>query len=261
MRKLILFIAIACFTQIASAQFSPKDDNEPKLKGHVKQVTEYTYHNKLNVDSLGRPYEKVVKCFDEKGNQLSEEIYGSRGDLESKVLFDHSKANTTIYILYGDLMKYISKFDNKGNQIEFSSYPDDSTARGSEPYKFKFIYRYNDKNNLVETDSYSHRNVPDEKTIFNYNESNQLIEKYWTRFLAEGERNEKTILKYSPNGNQIESETFDLNGNLKFSETTTYSSIDDQGNWLTKIFEGEKRTSSGNDSFKDVVKREIIYFE
>ena len=70
MKNLILFIAITCFAQIVNAQFSPEDSNESKLKGHIKQVIEYTYHDKLNDDSLGRPHEKVIKSFDEKGNQI-----------------------------------------------------------------------------------------------------------------------------------------------------------------------------------------------
>lgn len=266
MKNLVLLITLTVFVQIGGAQVRVECmPGQPKLIGHIKQIIEYNYINPRNIDSLKNPV-KVIKDFDEKGNQLDEITYNKLEKVKSKTVFDNSRANTVIQSCNdskGDLMwKTISKYDNNGNEIEMSNYPDTTTGITSEVNNFKLIYKYDDRNNVVEMTIYSDGNKLSSKEIFIYNENHQIIENHSIQYLPNRTSESKELMQYDADGNKITSKIYTSDGKLKTEHIILYNNIDEEGNWLTETEETKVyNMAGGSNMIKSVTKRDITYFK
>lgn len=266
MKNLVLLISLTVFMQIGRAQVRVEYiPEQPKLRGHIKQIIEYNYINPRNIDSLKNPT-RVIKDFDEKGNQLAEITYKKLGNLESKTVFDNSKSNVVIQSCNdsnGNLMwKTISKYDNNGNEIEVSNYTDATTGLTHEVNNFNFIYKYNDRNDMVEMTTYLGGNKLSSKEIFSYSENHQIIESHLTEYLPNRISETKKFLQYEADGNKITSKRYTSKGKLKVEQIILYTNLDNEGNWLAETEETKVYNIVGGwDVIKSVTKRDIVYFK
>lgn len=266
MKNLALLISLTVFTQIGHAQVRVEYIPEQfKLRGRIKQIIEYNYINPRNIDSLKNPV-RIIKDFDEKGYQLDEITYNKLENLESKTVFDNSNANTVIQSCNdskGDLKwKTVSKYDNNGNEKEVSNYLDATAGTPPEVNSFKFIYNYDDINNMVEMDTYSSNSILSAKEVYIYNENHQITEEHRTDYLPGRVSEKKVFFHYDLNGNKITSRRYDSNARLKVEHIITYSNFDNEGNWLTETYDTIIHYTGSQDYHtKDISKREILYFK
>ena len=247
-------------------------NTEPKLKGHVKMVVEYTYtvfNDNVNIDSLNHP-EKRIENFDEKGVKTDESTFDRTGSLISTTIFDNTDPKKIIkdeYSKSGYLTaKYMSIYDDNGNLIEEGTYSGWTPLLENATYNFKFIYKYDTRNNRIEADSYrpeySSINKAGYVNTYVYNEQNQMTNEYEIKYLPKVSKKGNRIVTYSPDGNERKFQIYDSNNKLISGHTFSYSNIDTQGNWLLMIDDfREKSKINGNVVIKDIVKREITYYE
>ena len=125
---------------------------------------------------------------------------------------------------FGEIQKTLSsketyKYDDKSNLIEDNSYYSDSSLN------CKWTYKYDDKDNRIEANGYS----------------------------ANGSFNGKYINKYDDKGNQIEENYYKADGSLDSKETYKYE-FDGKGNWI-------KRITFKNQIPKSIYEREYEYYE
>ncbi|MCO5946967.1 hypothetical protein [Mucilaginibacter flavidus] len=273
MKNFILFVLLSCFIpQIVNAQAAIDADTEPKLKGRVKKVIEYSYHSvreDINLDSLKYP-EKTVENFNENGDKTDESNFDRKGGLIGKMVFDNTDPKKIIQTMYdnrGDLMaKYISIYDKNGNVIEEGTYLGWTQLLENAVYNFKFIYKYDNRNNRIEADSYrpgdASKDRPGYVNTYVYNEQNQMTNEYEIKYLPKVIRKGSRIVTCSLDGNERKFQIYDSNNKLISGHTFSYSNIDTQGNWLLMIDDfREKSKINGNVVIKDIVKREITYYE
>lgn len=172
-----------------------------------------------------------------------------------------------MYDSSGDLIgKFISIYDKNGNAIEESTYSGWTPLLENAVNNVKFIYKYDNKNNRIEADSYRQEDASKDKpgyvNVYVYNEHNQMTNEYETEYLSKGVRKGSRIVTYSPDGNERKFQIYDSNNKLISGLTFSYKNIDAQGNWLLMIHDfNEKSKINGNVAITDIIKREITYFE
>ena len=146
-------LALVLFAFILSCSTDKKKNSleEDNLKGNVKSVREFSFVavDKLGEISKGARKTQIYKKYDDKGNRIEQDDYGSDGSLSSKTTFKYdSKGNNiemNLYLSDRSLTYYFSfKYDDKGNEIERNRYKSD----GSLDYKFSYVY--DDKGNEIE---------------------------------------------------------------------------------------------------------------
>jgi hypothetical protein len=108
----------------------------------------------------------------------------------------------------GDLERTtISKYDKRGNKIEYVQYNNDSSVYIS------FKQTFDEKGNLVE-DILAYTLIElDRKRIYKYDDKGIRIES--TNYNAKGRAESKTIYKYDDRGNLSQLETYLPNGRLR----------------------------------------------
>jgi len=250
MKTFILFITAICFTQIVSAQVKVTDLAELPLKGHVKQVVEYTFHDS---DKLA---EKRILKFDVNGNQTEQLIFDGNGNMSFKILYSYPSNNIVItnqFDANGKLfLKCIYKYDDNGREIE--SDPDYGSNIQSAVSKFTF--KYDRDGNRIEEDTYNTENKISQKNILLYNNKNQEIELDSKGFL-----NNESKFTYDSLGNQIKLETYNTDGAVNGGSVFSYSDVDNNGNWLLSTSETKGHSQwQGDYTFKNVIKRNIEYY-
>jgi hypothetical protein len=253
MKKLILLIVLGCFSKTVCAQIRVTDLTEPELKGNVKEVIQYTFRtaDSTNLDT-SQYWQKNVKEFDEKGNEI-EELWFQGDNLLSKFLFTNAndaKIEKDQFGADGRLdTKYIFNYNKDGQETEFDT---ESLGGGLvTPSTAKMYFKYDAKGNRIEQDQYMDGNCV-VKESFKYDGNNQRTES--DRLESYGSTTEKIVTKYHTVDNQTSEEAY-RNGQLSKGRTTTYYNIDKNRNWHTMLVE-----ATGMYAFKHVVKRYITYY-
>lgn len=91
-------------------------------KAYIKYNDRGQEIENANFDSKGKPFVKVIRLYDEKGNQIEYQYY-NRDTLENRRIFKYDSAGNqtegAIYTKDGSLSsKSLCKYDNKGNMTE-----------------------------------------------------------------------------------------------------------------------------------------------
>ncbi len=120
----------------------------------------------------------------------------------------------------GDMLyKYIYSFNEKGNLIETNSYDPDGNLDG------KYTYTNDNlKGTKIEMISYNPDGSSDEKCTYNYDSKGNLILEIW--YDAEGSISKKYGYKYDDKGNEIAMNRYDAHDSLLCKDSYKY---DDKG--------------------------------
>ncbi len=122
------------------------------------------------------------------------------------------------FLIFGDNLlknfKSVSIYDNKRNLIESNTYQDDGSLTN------KFIYIYDDKGKLIEMDNYDKEGNLKFKTTYKYDKKGNKNEEY--TYTNDGSLLSKYIFKNDDRGNRIEWCDYDYQGNLNNKATYKY---------------------------------------
>ena len=112
------------------------------------------------------------------------------------------------------------KYDEKGNEIECNSYDSDGSLRT------KSTYKYDEKGNEIECNSYDSDGSLRTKSTYNYDEKGNMIEDKWNSYDSDSSFTKATY-KYDEKGKRIECNSYDSDGSLSLKATFNY---DEKGN-------------------------------
>ena len=133
-----------------------------------------------------------------------------------------------------------------------SSY--DSAERFGEIQKTLFskeTYKYDDKSNLIEDNSYYSDSSLNCKWTYKYDDKSNRIEAIW--YKSDGSFYGKYINKYDDKSNLIEENGYNADGSLEYKRIFKYE-FDEKGNWIKKI-------SFKNQIPENIKEREYEYYE
>jgi hypothetical protein len=210
-----------------------------KLKGKVKVLTETSYERfgkDREITEQDSKYDKEITIYDEKGNEISKELYSyylKRYEFVSK--FEYDKKGRKIvwksYDNYGDLkyggdhFRYITKFSyaEKGNLIEEKRckryYSDNDPCVGERFYvdvDGNKIEGYKNEGYVVLTDLLK----------YGYDENGNKIEE--KRFYPSGKLKSVNNYVYDKRGNLIEEKSSYGDGKLDYINKYVYDKKDNQ---------------------------------
>jgi len=260
MRIVLILIIAGCLSQLVSAQPLYKDLKESGLIGHVKSVIEYTYYGKTNADkvNMDQTPSKTIMNFDQNGRKVDETRLTYQGILMGKFTFDYSDPKRIVINEYQDegklTKRYAFKYDNSGRIAAFYQY----YPKIDSPI-FSILYKYDDKNNLIEDSSYVAGKHLVSKNKFLYNERNQKIE---ADIYSPPERSMNKIhYKYSQNGALAgQNNEFEESALVKNNDSTEYSNPDKYGNFQSGLYINRSSLLGQEMVGKKVLKRVIVYY-
>lgn len=204
---------------------------EKYLFGNVKSISGTVYEataniGEINKDSISYSYistynnnnhietvvyfedglnKKFTSKYDDKGNLIEDNDYGTDGQLIKKIIYFYDDEGNKIEKMsscnnpsLGYIIKY--KYDNNGNIIEANEYDGDCML------PFKFTYKYDDNANKIEENSY----------------------------YTDGSFRSKCIYKYDNKGNMIERNEYMADGSLS-QISYRHDDFDNEGNWCKEI--------------------------
>ena len=251
MKNLLFTFTLFLIVNFSFAQTKIENDlTKDSLKGKVSFYSESSYKlvEKFGEIEKGGEFFKHTYKFDEKGNMIEEITSKAYGNLNSKFTY---------------------KYDVKGNEIEVNTYVTDGTnkARACENInwrmkeklgdnrfinnlaycsyidvknfiKFKYSYKYDEKGNMIEQNSYNDDGSLCFKTKSKYDEKGNKIE--LIIYYTDGSLCCETTYKYDEKGNKIEQIIYyHENGNQSIETTYEY---DEKGNMIEKYSYPSKMT-------------------
>lgn len=223
MKKAILIATIfGTITSASYGQAKKRDWSEVTLKGHIKSITENHYFTieKFGEIKKGELRSSLSCIFDDKGNIVEKNIYGSDGSLTQK----------TIY-----------KYDENNNKIEVSDYAGDGSLTQ------KQIYKYAGNRNMMEYNMYQEGKLKQKFTYKRDSNGNSLEE---TEYGEDGKLGWKSVnkYKYDRNGNMIEKNYYSIDG--KYTGKQTYKYDSDNNKIGCNSYEADGRLSDWKESYK-----------
>lgn len=192
-----------------------------------------------NFDSNKLVY-KVTYKYDDRGNKIEKREYSHENKLESSKVykFDRSGNETEAYNHYFNIQgtsdsRVTYKYDNRNNKIEKDSYEPDSVL------KWKGTYKYDDSGHVIEDGSYHYNRdktltdqMADCTNKYKHDEKGNIIEKIYTN--KSTGLSYKSTFKFDARGNLIEFCKYNDKGKLIESEKSRYT-YDEVGNWVKEI--------------------------
>lgn len=264
MKFLIITLLTLFSTSCNSRQIIKTDVNDLNLKGNVKSVRILPTHKAIE------KFEEVIKGERIKNEQMFSDdytIFNKAGYIIESNLYGHGQANDESTLVsksiinydinnkkieknnyyasdgrHSDIFKY--KYNKLGQLIEEIHFDDNGDEYAptvfkydkngnmvEKSYDYKYIYKYDNSNRIVEIIFYDHNGILREKSINKYDNLNQIRETKFYNFTGES-----FVKKYNydSDGNETVVEEYDLNG--KKIKTYTYKyKLDKNKNWTTKI--------------------------
>jgi len=257
MKNFILIIVFFCFVQIVEAQtlFPPEAVSNLKelgIKGHVKELIEYSYSAKYDDNDTSKKRWKTIFEFDQQGNLLSEIVYSPHGRITSKSLYNYTKKDTVTISQFDYTNKLanklILKYDDRGMLIESDQYNPPIVAP-----TFKTTFKYDVKGNEIENDLYFGNGSLAQVAVIFYGRKNQKTEEDFTGKFA---INNKTVYKYDELGYLIEEETINKDDSAPTIELK-YAKHDKYGNWLMKVYVNDPQGKAAAIVIKELTKANI----
>lgn len=282
-RLIIITIALIFpFSSISYAQeHNLKDLN---LSGSVKLYEVKVYSAISNGDSIlkGNPIweEHQFVKFNKEGIKTEDNYYDTNNKfMGNAVYYNYPEEfyNETIFTdSIGKISGYeIHEFDQHNNLVKFTSYDKNDMVIDSMNYKnIKSDIKYDSFGNKTEEINFNLDGVKDGKQIYKYNEKQQLIEAI--SYNNENRASYKITNKYDDNKNILETSFFTespllvdteviIKNGVEYTEETIWTTeemtlenivtykYDIKGNWIKKVeFE--------NDLPLKIIEREIEYY-
>lgn len=197
------------------------------LKGKVKSMTKTTFHAQrkkgvITKVAMGNLYKT---SYDSLGNGIERKYFNSESKLQT-------------------LTKYQIDKTRKSNQaIVFS--PTKSIIK-------TLTFRYNKNQNLIEEIGYNSKNQILSKQIFQYNSKGELASEI--KYGSNNKFDIKTTYTYDKSGFSMNTKFYQPENTMIIECKTTYSNIDQHGNWLKSI----EQTNKGS---LFIVERKIEYYK
>lgn len=195
--------------------------------------------NEVTTDLAGEPKKEHGISYDKAGNILSEKKENTdvKGLFNVKYKYDASKKLLRKEVLSGRkvMAAYIYAYDDRGN---VSVMDIRKNSQLLDIFDEKFEYKYDDSNRLTEE---VHQDGKDYKrTVFAYNEKNQLIGK--VEYNQKGYVTYEYAYEYDDYGN-LSVETTDFRGDRINNFSFIYE-YDEHGNWINKRSLADNKTYS-----------------
>ena len=168
--------------------------------------------------------------------------------------------------------KYVYKFDEQGNQIEWGYYNSDGILSSQYGFKydeqgkrkekrlddsdgiFKNVYKYDEQGNQIEERGYDESGWEVSEYVFKYDEQGNQIEKRSTEIgIRSNMEIFRYVFKYDEQGNQIERSRYNSDGSLDYRYSDKYD-YDKQGNWI-------KRVRFEDEILQTIAEREYEYYD
>lgn len=194
----------------------PGEKNIDKILYKYDNMDRLIEQDKMKNES---PSGKEIYKYDNKGNLIEKDIYDFEGKISNKVIFKNNgigqKLTESQYYSNGNLCCTDNyKYDSNGNMIEKSSIGG---------LLSKIIFKYDNKNRMVENNTY-----------------------------LNGKFSSKFTVKYDNYNNIIEQLNYDENGRVYMKRVNKYE-FDKNQNWTKNI-------EYYNDQPSYIAEREIIYY-
>lgn len=241
MKKLLAFF---CVVGLCSSLSAINIFDFVSLEGNPKGYSQTDFEISSKFGNYFRtPEAKIVKSFDDNGNEVEALEYTARDVLVSKI---------------------VSSYDAYGNLLEQARYGADSEL----VWKSIFAYKDGKKSDLSEYDSNNNLKA---KTIFTYKDGNLVDE---SGYNADGALMWKTIYTYNDNGNYNTICQYFADGSLderlifeyaedgNIKNISCFSSIEaEQTNDVFRYANGKLSEITTYNSDKEVLKRFVIKYD
>lgn len=207
------------------------DAQDDRLKGKVKSVIEETQGlSGQMANKTRRPLSETY--FDEQGNRVKSIHYNSAAqpsDITVYGFIDGKRVSKSGFIVYESTIL--------GMGVPRASGPKKPDPR----YNISFVYKYDDKGNLIEVLLYNNDDSLRSRHVYEYN-GNKIERRFYTE---KGTLNFRYVTVLDDKGNEIESTYFDspMKG-WESKSSYKYEEFDKNGNW-TKQVTTYTRTSNG----------------
>jgi antitoxin component YwqK of YwqJK toxin-antitoxin module len=180
---------------------------------------------------------------EKKENDLTE--YNIKGKIKDIIETRYDAKEAFGDLEKGDLVaKEKYKYDEDGNETEWTSYNSDGELEG------KYKYKYDEDGNQTELTSYNSDGELEGKAKLKYDEDGNETE--WTSYDKDGELEWKYKYKYDEDGNQTESTSYDKDGELEWKYKYKYE-FDKENNWIVE-------TTYTDDKPFSITERKIEYY-
>jgi len=233
--KITVINVLVILILMSSYSYIKKENNdlsEFNLKGKVKSIREYTYENIDNVGDIqnNKPNGKFVLCYNIKGNLTKRDSYHSDGRLVVNHIYKYDNDGfliERIVFTLGEMdFGYTFKYDDKGNEIESTSYNSDGNL------DYTIIFKYDINGNLVEKIRYNSNGKFEEKSKYTYDDKDIKMDGIWIMYNSDGGIELKTVYKYDDRGNEIEINLYQTDGSITEKHKQNF---DDNGNIIESI--------------------------
>jgi len=229
-----------------------------KINGNEFEIDQKKYCSQdyYNEDGTDRTSEELgfieipeVLKYDEHGNIIERNQFSPNGSLVFRMLYTYDSLSRMIESRWEDeqcnlMTRDEIEYDQYGNKIRSEKFEDDAVSVR------KTIYQYDTLNNQIKFTEYKKGKV-DLRYTHKYDGNDNLIEVQWLDSL--GQFGNKTIFEYNEKNDLLKECTLDKDDNLMIIKTFDYT-FDQYGSWI------EKRHYL-NDSLIVVTRREITYYE
>jgi hypothetical protein len=145
------------------------------------------------------------------------------------------------------MSSFLFKYDEKGNLIERNEYNSDNSL------KIKTTYKYDEKGNRIGLNQYNSAGSLNSKETYKYDEKGNRIELNW--YISDGSL---YTCKYDEKGNWIEGNFYNSNGSLYRRGIAEYK-YDNKGNWIE--LNSYKEKSGKAKEADEITERKIEYYE
>ncbi|TMI95273.1 MAG: hypothetical protein E6H08_06515 [Bacteroidetes bacterium] len=217
------------------------------LKGKVQVMSE----SLLPGEGSKKVLSKNVFKYDANGNRLELSNYNADGKMNSTIRSTYDVSGKLIKeetLLGNGTVDMVStiKTDANGNKIE----QQDVRPTGNIIFNYKYIYKYDEKGQLIERIAYRGNGTFLFRYIFKYDDKGNKTE--WIQQGSDNSVIGKVIYKYNEKNNPVEEIHYGQDGTIK--ETYTYKyDLDRKGNWTR-----QKKMQDGK--LIEIKERDIEYY-
>jgi hypothetical protein len=256
---ILFFCPLSAFTQLRSAKSRLTGSG---LKGKVKQLTDYFYDSEEALKEK-HPSIKNITLFDNNGREIEDvEIKGQK----TTKTFYRYLGRQVIDTTYSDGQFFetgIEISDTADHLVELDleiNNPDMPAGFGH--FKDKTIFKYDNKGNQIEASTYDEQGKLTIKRNLIYNNKNQVVEGDDESYRLGGIQTMKTLQSYNGSGLKIKESGYE-NDKLTHEGSISYDNFDKDGNWLFSTTDSKYHSDVvyKDKTSKSITIREIIYFQ
>ncbi len=211
---IVCILVFGCKVKQTKRSHLKSDLAELKLKGKVKswKRVECAIRDSTSdkmVDTLGAQIENWT-FFNEAGN-YTEEFYYSKGEFNSKTLWEYNNTGTKVIrkmIDYkGELYKVMTcLYDSNGNNTELDVGNDTATV------SYREYMKYDKKGNEIEEKHYDHKYGLTNKKVMKYDSNNHQVEFIMYQSPDTNNSSYNMVFGYDSKGNLIKEDDFGFDG-------------------------------------------------